>query len=60
MNSKEGIDIKGNQRRAQRVESNGKRTKEAIREAEREEQKTSGVALNLMVCYSPVAPSIEN
>lgn len=33
MNSKEGIDIKGNQRRAQRIESNRKRTKEEIREA---------------------------
>lgn len=62
MNSKEGMDIKGNWRRAQRIDSNRKRTKEEIREAgdrEREKQKTSGVlvALNAMVCLSPLASS---
>lgn len=64
MNSKEGTDIKGNQRRAQSRESNRKRTKEEIREDEqrqREKQKTSGVpaALNGMVCSFQLASSIN-
>lgn len=34
MNSKESMAVKGNQRRAQEIGSNRKRTKEEIREAE--------------------------
>lgn len=62
MNSQEEMDIKGNQRKAQRIKSNRKRTKEEIREEgerEREKKKNPGgaVALNAMVCLSWVAYS---
>lgn len=55
------MDIKGNWRRAQRIESNRNGTKEEIREEEEgEKQKTSGVsvALNMIVCLSQLASSI--
>lgn len=43
MNSKKGMDIKGNRRRVQRIECNRKRTKEEIRErGERKKQKKLG------------------
>lgn len=62
MNSKEGMDIKGNRRRARRIESNRKRTKEEIgEEGDGEKQKTSRVpkvALNVMVCLSQLDSNI--
>lgn len=61
MNSKGGMDIKGNRRRALRIERSRKRTKEEIREGgEGEEEKTSWVhiALSVMVCLCRLASRI--
>ncbi len=60
MNSQEGMDIKGHQRRTQRIESNSKRTKEEIRERRERETENSGlaVALNVTVYSSWLAYSI--